>query len=259
MDAPCSGWVPNHSLCGSWAALSAAQQAYADRVAIRVIWAATGRQFGLCPVTVRPCWVPQEPLYQAFPVGYYGEGYWSLQGVSGGGVVVLANGSCACSSGCACSPPQVALPGPVDSIMSVIIDGVPLGPAAYRLDLGTYLVRTDGGSWPAPQNLAANAGATSTWTVSYLQGVAVPADLQDAAGLYACQIGKAIQGGNCQLPNRVRSVTRQGVSIDFIQEDDFLEKGRTGYDLVDSILATYNPHGLTQRPRFLSPDLPRFR
>src|SRR6188472_1462866 len=110
-DEPCAGWVPNHALCPAWATYDPAVQAYADRVASRVIWAATGRQFGLCTVTVRPCWVPQEPLYQAFPVGYYGEGFWSLQGVSGGGVVVLANGGCACGSGCMCQPPQIALPG----------------------------------------------------------------------------------------------------------------------------------------------------
>lgn len=257
MDEPCTGWVPNTALCSTWSKLSDPQKAYALRTAIRVIWAATGRQFGLCPVTVRPCWVPQAPLYQAFPVNDYGEGYWSLQGVSGGVQVVQGAGVCACSTACMCAPPQVALPGPVSAVQNVIIDGAPF--AAYRVDLESYLVRTDGQAWPAPQNLAAAAGTTNTWSVSYLRGVAVPDTLQDAAGLYACQVGKAIVGGGCQLPNRVQSVTRQGVEIQFINDTDFLDKGRTGYDLVDSMISTYNPHGLTQRPRFLSPDLPTFR
>lgn len=257
MDEPCTGWVPNTALCSSWAKLSDPQKAYALRVATRVIWSATGRQFGLCQTVVRPCWVPQAPLYQAFPVNDYGEGYWSLQGVSGGVQVVQGAGTCACSTACMCAPPQVALPGPVNSVQNVIIDGASF--AAYRVDLESYLVRTDGSAWPVPQNLAAASGAAGTWSVSYLRGTPVPDTLQDAAGLYACQVGKAIGGGQCQLPNRVQSVTRQGVEIQYINDTDYLDNGRTGYDLVDSILVTYNPHGLTQRPRFLSPDLPTFR
>lgn len=258
-DEPCSGWVPNHALCSAWDSFTPEVQAYADRVASRVIWAATGRQFGLCDVTVRPCWVPSEPLYQAFPVGYYGEGFWSLQGTQGGGVTLLASGGCACSSGCACEPPQMPLPGPVASVSQVVIDGIVLAPSAYRVDLESYLVRQDGLAWPGPQNLGAVLGEENTWAVTYQQGVTVPLTLLDAAGLYACEVGKARTGGSCQLPNRVRSVTRAGVEINYVNEDDFLKQNRTGYDAVDSILYSYNPYGLTQRPRVLSPDLPRYR
>jgi hypothetical protein len=257
-DEPCDGWTPNHALCPAWDSFTVANQAYADRVASRVIWAATGRQFGLCPVTVRPCWTLQEPLYQTFPVGYYGEGYWSLQGVPGG-VVVFAAAGCACGTACACRPPQVALPGPVASVTSVVIDGVALDPSAYRVDLASYLVRQDGQAWPSTQDLAAPSGDANTWQVTYMRGVAVPQSLNDAAGLYACEVGRAITGGTCQLPNRVRSITRQGVEINYVNEDDFLEKNRTGYDAVDAIINSYNPYGLTQRPRFTSPDMPQFR
>jgi hypothetical protein len=136
---------------------------------------------------------------------------------------------------------------------------VVLDPAAYRVDQASYLVRTDGSSWPTTQNLALPTSSPDTWSVSYSQGIAVPLDLQDAAGLYACEIAKARTGGSCQLPNRVRSVTRQGVEINYVNEDDFLQKGRTGYDAVDSIINTYNPFGLVAAPRVLSPDLPRYR
>jgi hypothetical protein len=257
-DEPCAGWSPNHDLCPDWGGFTPTTQAYADRVATRVIWAATGRQFGLCTTTVRPCWMPQEPLYQTFPVGYYGEGYWALNGVPGG-VVVFAVGGCACATACGCTPPQIALPGPIDSITSVVIDGVVLDPSKYRVDLGSYLVRTDGLAWPTTQNLGAAPGLPNTWQVTYQLGIAVPASLQDAAGLYACEIGRGITGGSCQLPNRVRSITRQGVEINYVNEDDYLTKGRTGYDAVDSIISSYNPHGLTQRPRVKSPDLPQYR
>lgn len=258
-DEPCAGWSPNHALCSGWSGYDPAIQNYADRVASRVIWSATGRQFGLCTVTVRPCWAPVEPLYQAFPVGAYGEGFWSLQGTLGGGVVVTALGGCSCASVCGCRPPQIALPGPVDSVTQVVIDGVVLDPSAYRVDSGSYLVRQDGNAWPLGQNLAAVLGTSGTWAVTYQQGVAVPASLLDAAGLYACEVAKARTGGSCQLPNRVRSVTRAGVEINYVNEDDYLAKGRTGYDAVDSIIYSYNPYGLTQRPRVASPDLPQYR
>ena len=258
MDAPCAGWAPNHALCDAWSGFPAPTQAYADRVATRVIWTGSGRQFGLCDVTVRPCWTPQEPLYQTFPVGYYGEGYWSLQGVPGG-VVVFAANQCACHSACQCQPPQIALPGPVASITAVVINGVPLGAGNYRVDNSSYLVRMDGLMWPASQNLAAVDGSADTWHVQYQQGQAVPAELNDAAGLFACQIGMALTGGTCQLPNRVQSITRSGVSIDYVDTADYLKEGRTGYDQVDMILHSYNPYGLTQRPRVLSPDMPQYR
>jgi hypothetical protein len=258
MDAPCAGWTPNTALCSKWSTYSAAVQAHALRVATRVLWAATGRRFGLCAVTVRPCWAPQAPLYQAYPVGYYGEGYWTLLGAAGGGVQLIGGSGCACSSACQCSPPQIALPPVADSVTEVRIDGAVLDPSAYRLTAG-YLIRMDGLNWPTQQNLAAPAGAANTWSVTYNQGEAVPDDLQDAAGLYACQVGAALTGGSCQLPNRVQSVTRQGVTIEYLNADDYLDKNRTGYDLVDSIISTYNPHGLQQRPRLLSPDMPIFR
>lgn len=257
-DAPCAGWTLNTALCSKWSGFSAEVKAYAERVATRVIWAATGRQFGLCAVTVRPCWSPQAPLYQAYPVGYYGEGYWTLLGTAGGGVQLIGASGCACSSACQCSPPQIALPPVAASVTSVVIDGVVQDPSTYQLQAG-YLVRMGGLSWPTQQDLSQPAGQPNTWSVTYQQGQAVPDDLKDAAGLYACQVGAAITGGSCQLPNRVQSVTRQGVTIEYINPDDYLDKGRTGYDLVDSIINTYNPHGQTQRSRVLSPDLPIYR
>lgn len=256
-DEPCDGWTPNHDLCGAWGTFTPEIQAYADRVAARVIWAATGRQFGLCTVTVRPCWALQEPLYQAFPVNAYGEGYWTLVAGPGASVIPIAVGACSCATACQCSPPQMPLPGPVASVSQVLIDGVVLDPAAYRVDNASYLVRQDGQAWPL-QNLALASGV-GTWSVTYQQGEAVPAALLDAAGMYACEVGKARSGGSCQLPNRVQSVTRQGVEIQYIDTSDYLDKGRTGYEAVDSIIYSYNPYGRAERPRVLSPDLPQYR
>lgn len=255
MEGPCGGWVANTSLCSSWSALDPAQQAYASRVAVLVLWAATGRRFGLCTQTIRPCWQQQAPLYQSFPVGYYGEGYWTLLGVAGG---VQAIGGCACGPACQCSPSQLALPPVADAITDVSIDGVSLPASSYQLQRG-YLVRMDGQAWPIGQDLGTPLGQPNTWSVTYGQGEPVPVELNDAAGIYACEIGRAITGGTCQLPNRVQSVTRQGVEIQYVSPDDYLEKGLTGYDLVDIVIKAVNPKGLQQRPHVLSPDMPIYR
>lgn len=264
MDQPGTGWAPNTGLCSKWSTFSTAAQTYALLVASRVVWAATGRRFGLEQVLVRPSRPQQAPLYRTYPVGFAGYGFWTLYGVNGGAAFQIL-GTCGCGpaaitgmSSCSCSGADISIPDDVASIVSVTIDGVTLDPATYTLS-GGYLTRTDGQVWPTLQNFALPLGQAGTWSITYMQGTAVPDDLNDAAGLYACQIGAAVTGGNCQLPNRVQSITRQGLDIQYIDPGNYLQENRTGYDLVDSIIATYNPHGLIQRPRVASLDMPQFR
>jgi hypothetical protein len=254
-DGPC-GWVVNTDICTTWANASAPVQAWAVGVASLVLWSATGRQYSSCPSTVRPCWPRQEPLYQTWPVGYDGEGYWGLRGAVGS--VVLIGGGCGCSASCACSPSQVALPGPVQSVTSVQVDGVTLDPSGYLLQ-GNYLVRASGSEWPSSQNLALPLGQPDTWGVTYVVGVAPPPALLDAAGIYACELAKGRTGGNCQLPNRVQSVSRQGVEIQYVDTNDYLDKGLTGLADVDAVIRALNPAGLAAPLRVLSPDIPQYR
>lgn len=262
MDDPGSGWVPNTALCSRWAGYTTATQAYALRVATRVIWAATGRRFGLTSVTVRPSRPAQLPLYRVYPVGFQGYGFWTLYGDAGGGYQVINTCGCGDASyplgACSCGAADIAIPDNVADVTSVVVDGVTIDPSTYVL-AGGYLTRIDGKGWPFVQNFSLPAGSTGTWSITYDQGIAVPDDLQDAAGLYACQVGAAVSGGTCQLPNRVQSVTRSGVEINYVDPGSYLDNGRTGYDMVDSIIVTYNPHGLPQRARFVSPDLPVYR
>lgn len=264
MDQPGTGWAPNPALCSKWSTYSTAAQTYATRVASRVIWAATGRRFGLEQVLVRPSRPVQAPLYRTYPVGFAGYGFWTLFGVNGGAAFQII-GTCGCgpsaitgTSSCSCSGADISIPDEVASIVAVTIDGTVLDPTTYTLS-GGYLTRTDGQMWPTVQNFALPLGQVGTWSITYMQGTAVPADLNDAAGMYACQIGAAVTGGSCQLPNRVQSITRQGLDIQYIDPGNYLQENRTGYDLVDSIIATYNPHGLIQRARVLSLDMPQFR
>lgn len=253
---PCTASWPLSPTCPTWAGTTQAIKDYAVSVASLVLWAATGRQFGGCPTTVRPCWARQAPLYQTWPVGFDGEGYWGLRGAVGS--VVLVGGGCGCSAACVCAPSQVALPGPVQSVTSVTVDGVTLDPSEYLVQ-GNYLVRASGSEWPNSQNLALPLGQAGTWGVTYVLGAPVPAALLNAASEYACELAKAKTGGSCQLPNRVQSVTRQGVDIQYVDTNDYLSKGLTGLAYVDAVIVALNPHGLAAPLRVLSPDIPQFR
>lgn len=255
-DVPCVAAWPVAPTCPSWAATDQTIKDYAIALSSLVLWASTGRQYGGCPTTVRPCWARLEPLYQTWPVGYDGEGYWGLRGAVGS--VTLIGGGCGCSTSCVCSPSQVALPGPVQSVTSVTLDGVTLDPTGYILQ-GNYLVRAANVEWPASQNLSLPLGQVGTWGVTYVVGAVVPPVLLNAAGEYACELAKAKTGGQCQLPNRVQSVTRQGVEIQYVDTSDYLDKGRTGLANVDAVITALNPHALAGPLRVLSPDIPQFR
>jgi hypothetical protein len=255
MDGPCAGWAPDTTVCPTWATFDAPSQSYALEVAIYVIWAATGRRFESCSVTVRPCWSPAAPLYQTYPSAYY----WGLAGESLGDVGIGVLSGCACGSVCACTPSEVRLAGPVISVDEVKIDGVVLDPSAYRLDSGVLLVRQDGQAWPMVQNMSLPAGEPDTWTVRYSQGQQVTALLNKLAGRYACEVVKGMAGQDCALPKRATSISRRGVDVQLIDKDSWLEKGLTGIAALDTVITAINPDHLSSRPRVLSPDLPRPR
>lgn len=275
MDLPCTyaappldpGWVPNVALVADWTTMTGitpAIQQWATNFATQIIWAATGRQFGLCDLTIRPCWNQTLPTYLTYPsiwnAGQYGGQYaWGLIAFTNG-VDVLWGGGCGCVTGssCGCMPPQIALPMPVHRVLAVTIDGATLSPSAYRND-GNLLVRQDGQGWPTTQNLANPDGQVNTWSVRYLRGGPVPDYLNDAAGILAGELAKSRTGGACRLPARVQSVTRQGVTASFVDFQKLLDRGYTGIYEVDQAIFTANPGGLRQRPRVLSPDLPQWR
>lgn len=252
---PCEGWVPAIGTCTSWAGYSQEIKDYATALSTLVLWAATGRRYGRCLITVRPCGPPNPVLYRTYNV--QGGGFWTLLGAPGGGVIGPVSLTGCCESGCACSPSEVILPGPVSEIVEVRIDGLVVDTNGYRLD-GDRLVRI-GADWPVSQNLGAAAGGEGTWSIEYRRGREVPPVLQNAAGLFACEIAKARSGGSCALPARITSVSRQGVDVQLLQVEDFLEKGLTGYEQVDMVIRALNPSGLTSQPRVLSLDVPQMR
>jgi hypothetical protein len=251
------GWtVTNFAGCQSvWNGLSAPQQALALRLATFTLYSLTGRQFGTVTLTLRPCNAPMlPPLYQVYPVNLInpwgtdeGNSYYPLYIQNG----VWHNAGCA-GINCCGATCEIQLPRTV-SITSVNVDGATVTPTAYRIDNGSLLVRTDGACWPQCQNLDVNTG-TGVFTVTGVFGRAVPDEVMDGASLLACEIGKAIAGQPCRLPQRMQSLTRSGVSVQFPAVNTYLDRGLTGLNEVDQLVVQFNPNRLTQAPQVLSMD-----
>jgi len=166
--------------------------------------------------------------------------------------------NCGCPGLCCCGARcEVALPGPVASMVEVRVDNAVIATDAYRVDDRQFLVRQDGGCWPECQNFDVPAASTdNTFVVTYDRGEPVPVGGQLAAGALACTFAKACAAGDCTLPERVSSITRQGVSMELISAEDEFSEYRTGLITADRWLTSINPNRLKQRPKVSSVDLP---
>jgi hypothetical protein len=160
-------------------------------------------------------------------------------------------GTCSCTFGSLhTEPARIRLPHPdVTAVSSVTIDGQ--GFAAWELD-GAWLSRVDGSGWPM---------CGSRTVVVYDHGLEPPAAGKAACVELAVELGRAASDDPdqpCQLPRRLTSVSRQGLSFEQAPELDrmeFLDKGRTGIYSIDLFLAAVNPKGRAQAARVWSPDL----
>lgn len=260
MGTPC-GWSIEQCGCGScWDNHSPATQARASALAIGLMWAATGRQFGLCEVTTRPANrrpTPSDPLYQTFPVN-------APYGDEGGGLGIYpvldsgtwrnlcSPGGCnSCTDGC-----QVQLPDPVAEIVEVRIDGIAVDADTYEVQSRRILVRYDD-CWPTCQRFNTEVPG---FEVTYLRGTPIPDNIQAALEILACEYAAACTGGECRLPQRLASLTRQGVEVT-VAEVPPSAGGviRTGIQTVDDAIASVNPFNRVARAEIYSPDMPQVR
>ncbi|WP_029926380.1 hypothetical protein [Nocardia otitidiscaviarum] len=218
-------------------------------MAVFVLWSLTGRQFGICPVLARPCPLP---CTEFDPAALYpsidgtllpGPGWYPIWDNGG-----WRNISCGCGARCTRTGPTVVhLAGPVVSVDTVTIDGVPLDPRGWVLE-GDYLYRAGGAQWPR-QDLRAPLGESGTWSVEYQQGYAPPAGAGTHVGQLALEFFNACAGGKCRLPKRVQQITRQGVSMQMIDPNDLFGAGLTGIDSIDLWIRAVNPARLSAAPR----------
>lgn len=227
----------------------------AESMATEYLWRWTGGAFGVCSSTVRPC-----------RRGCYPESTWNgLVGVDRQVIVNGSTGSVVIDSGCGCaadcchpSRSTMHLPGPVVSVEEVKIDGEVMDPALYRVDNGHLLVRVDGMVWPDCQALDLPDTEQGTFSITYSRGIAVPAGGQIAAGVLLVEFAKAIcDDSSCKLPKRIQTVTRQGVTVGFMDEFQGLDTGRTGLWIVDSWIESIR--GPRRGGTVRSPDVPHPR
>lgn len=221
-------------------------------MAVRFLWAATGKQFGLCENTYRPCRRDCDGSSWGWPIGvpfipWRVNGDW----------VNLSCSSCPGECGCGGAVSEVRL-SQVEAVTNIRINGVDLSgdPADH---VAVYdrrrIVRVDGEQWPGCQNLA-NPDGMGTWSITVLQGLPVPAGGDLMAGMLACEFAKACLGAkDCRLPRNVQQLARQGVTVTFEQFAN-LPSLLTGLFEVDAWIAQARTVAY-QGPSILSPDRPR--
>lgn len=80
--------------------------------------------------------------------------------------------------------------------------------------------------------------------VHYQVGSNLPPGADTAAFVLASEYLQAVSGGACMLPDRVTSITRQGVTWTTLDPASFLLNGLTGVSSVDQWISTANERGI---------------
>lgn len=128
-------------------------------------------------------------------------------------------------------------------------DGRILDPSSYYLVDHSTIQAAAGVPW-TPCNVE----------ITYTYGSVIPASGKMAARTLAMEFAKLWAGDeDCALPQRVTSISRQGVSYTLLDSQDFIDDVRTGLYAVDLFLKTVNPDKARAKSRVFSPDVPRAR
>lgn len=151
---------------------------------------------------------------------------------------------------------SIKLPGyPVVEITEVFIDGVALDPDRYRVDDQQFLVyqpeslNSGDQNWPVFNDVRLPPGSVDTWSVEYVFGVAPPPGGKESAAALGCELAKSCSADaeDCRLPERVTSITRQGVTMAILDPLTLFQDGLTGLPEVDLWVAAMN-RGNARRP-----------
>jgi hypothetical protein len=237
-------------------------------VASEVCYALSARQFtGACgPVTVRPVSRPIDVDTRfgsrSQPNGYLSSGQF---GGTWGGPFTAAVNNYGSSR-----PPEVDLGAfPVIEIDAVKIDGVLIPPNEYQLGPGRRTLvrlRTSAGAtpterygWPVNQLLDLPDTEQGTFSITYTYGTPPPQTGWLAAVTLARQLLLNALDLENSLPSRVTAMTRQGVTVQIADIEDFLKNGDSGIYEVDLFVLTFNPSKQRLPSLVWSPDTGRAR
>lgn len=221
----------------------------AVRSASYIMWLLTGRKFGGVR-TVTEVYCQPRPQMSARDIELAASrGAWipAYPDTSGGAIVnVCSNSGC---NGCWHTLRLRNTPVVNVSAVSVADRAIPLSDVAI-IDSSQIAPMPASGCW----------GSCGDITVTYQYGAPPPSAGVMAATDLANQFLWAMSDDDrCTLPARVTSISRQGVSWTLIDQQEFLQDGRTGIYSVDLFIKTVNPNGAQRRPRVFSPDLPSGR
>lgn len=107
--------------------------------------------------------------------------------------------------------------------------------------------------------------AGTAWTpcnteITYMYGTPVPIAGKMAARTLAMEFAKLWAGDDdCALPQRITSISRQGLSYTILDNQEFIDELRTGLYAVDLFLKTVNPDNARRKAKVFTPDVPRAR
>lgn len=242
--APCAPWCPvpesNEAAAATpgWCCTSLdlddetvrAAAVFAQDVASSVLFRLSHLRFNGC------CEADEVLCVQRRSCGCWGWGWGSLPRPSGDGATWV-NECCGRCSNCDCSTGQhrILLPyTPVTAVDTVTIGGVDVD--GWQIVDGRWLYLPDAAAFSACFDGAAETatGLHVVWT----HGQAPPPDGVLAACVLGCEIAKLCNRQPCDLPKRVTSASREGVSWTLLDPMDFLVNGRTGLYEVDLFLSS---------------------
>lgn len=206
-----------------------------------LMWALSGRKYGGARSVVElydcPC---RCSTYRN--LRYFKTGYLPFPTLINGEMYNVSCGGCGAAH-------RLRLRGnPIIEIARVKIRNQVINPDEFEIHDDVYLAPAAGASWSICQGVE----------VSYSYGVMPPEAGRRAARLLADELMKAkLDPNNCRLPDRVTSISRQGVSFTVLDPQAFLDEGRLGIYEVDAFLRAVNPDRARKPARVFSPDLPR--
>ena len=110
------------------------------------------------------------------------------------------------------------------------------------------------------QSVAGSRWSPCDSEITYTYGIEPPTMGKMAARVLAMEFCKLWNGDDdCVLPQRVTSISRQGVSYTILDSQDFIDDMRTGLYSIDLFLKSVNPDKARNKARVFSPDVPRGR
>jgi hypothetical protein len=143
---------------------------------------------------------------------------------------------------------ETTFPGPIYDVTEVKLDGVVLTKNVdYRVDDYRKLVRLGGNLWPFCQDMNLDDTEANTWSVTALYGEPVPALGQLAVGELASEFVRYLLCLECQLPQGVVDISRQGTSMTVANISDLYNTGFIQLRMCDLFIKTANPHHLQAR------------